>query len=288
MQVQVEEVKQYNSDRPSSRVESHEVESITLLSSESFLEEFTHVISELASGHWTKTLAPSEKNKVQGLANANVSICDCPLVDLTGVHAELSEEKGLIVNRLSNWVVGGQSIQKSSRAFLRKLVPLAASGRYKCLHIILCVDIDMTPAVSTEFFTLQNALVQQKGCHCDHVTFEYVKPRVLSSTLALHLIENSDQSRDLSNFTADENTIERARFLMMLVPSMSVHMVLGCLCRTKNHEPCNQSGQALFNLLLAAKTMRNKDFIRSTRTILSDIAAHQLWLALHVDISHAS
>ena len=285
--MQAQQSKGNVSDEPGSDDKLYDVESITLLSSESFLEEFTQVISELASGHWTKTLAPREKKRVQRLANTNVSICDSPLVDLAGVDVELSKEKGLIVNRLSNWVAHGQSIQKSSRTFLRKMVSLASSRRYKCLHIILCLDIDMTPAVSSELVTLQNALVQQSGCHCDHVTFEYVKPRILSSTVALHLLVNHDQSEDLSGVTADENTIERGRFLMMLVPSMTVRMVLGCLGRTENEESEDQSGQALFNLLLSAKTMRNKDFIRSTRTILSDMAAHQLWLALHVDISHA-
>ena len=51
---------------------------------------------------------------------------------------------------------------------------LAAMGRYKTIHVILCLDIDITSVVSSEIVTLQNALIQQSGCPCEDVTFEYV------------------------------------------------------------------------------------------------------------------
>jgi hypothetical protein len=273
--------------RPGELQDKQELNSITLLSSESFLENFTEVISELASGRWTKALAPNEQHKIQTLASTRVSICDCPLVDIAGVDVELSDKGGIIVHRLSNWIDGDQGIQQTSRSFIRELVLLAASGRYKFLHVILCVDIDITSAFTSEMVTLQNALVQQSGCHCDQVTFEFVKPRVLPATLALHLISNQTQTCGIADFISDENTMERARFLMMLVPSMPVHVALRCLgCSGDQHPPTN-SGKMMYDLLHSAKSMRRNDFVESAKSILSDTSSHQLWLAMHVDLSHA-
>jgi hypothetical protein len=260
-----EEIKRYNNGdpEPASFETAHQLQSITLLSSESFLENFSEVVAELASGRWTKALAPSDNIKIQSLKSTHVSICDCPLVDIAGVDIELSAEKGAIVQRLSSWLEHNQGIQKSSRLFIKNLVELAASGRYKYLHIIFCTDIDVTSMISSEFVTLQNALAQQCGCHCEQVTFEFVRPRVLPATLALHLLSNRSQVDSFAD--TDENTIERARFLLMLVPAMT----------------------AFYNLLNSAKTMERNAFVKSKSSMLSETSALQLWLALHVDISHA-
>ena len=283
---EIQVVKGYNNGKLASCEDVNEIGSVTLLSSEFFLEEFTEVVTELASGRWRKTLAPNEKIKVEALKNDRVTICDSPLVDIAGVDIELSEEKGLIVNRLSSWTNDDHSVQESARTFIRKLVLLAASGRYKCLHIVLCVDVDITPTISHEIVTLQNALVMQPGCYCNRITFELVTPRVLSATLALHLIINQSRIDNISHFIADEHVVERARFLMMLVPSMTVRVALKCLGST-NQESQITSGEAFFGLLHAAKSMKRENFVDNTTAVLSDTAANQLWLALHVDISHA-
>lgn len=264
---------------------AHGLQTITLLASEYFLESFSEVVAELASGRWTKVLAPHEKIKIRSLSNTNVAICDCPLVDVSGVDVELSAEKGAIIQRLSHWLDHNEGIQKASRLFIKKLVELAASGRYKCLHIIFCTDIEITSMISSDFVTLQNALVQQCGCHCEQVTFEFVRPRVLSATLALHLLSDRSQASVIPDIS-DENTIERARFLLMLVPSMTVHTALRCVGFHKTQFD-SSSDEVFFNLLNSAKTMERNAFVESKSSILSELSAHQLWLALHVDISHA-
>jgi hypothetical protein len=280
-----EEIKRYNNgDREPSFETAHQLQSITLLSSESFLENFSEVVAELASGRWTKALAPSDNIKIQSLKSTHVSICDCPLVDIAGVDIELSAEKGAIIQRLSSWLEHNQGIQKSSRLFIKNLVELAASGRYKYLHIIFCTDIDVTSMVSSEFVTLQNALAQQCGCHCEQVTFEFVRPRVLPATLALHLLSNRSQVDSFAD--TDENTIERARFLLMLVPSMTVHMAFQCIGFSQG-QSSSSSGKVFYNLLNSAKTMERNAFVKSKSSMLSETSALQLWLALHVDISHA-
>jgi hypothetical protein len=264
---------------------AHQQQTISLLASEYFLESFSEVVAELASGRWTKVLAPHEKIKIQSMSNTHVAICDCPLVDIAGVDVELSAEKGAIVQRLSSWLDHDEGIQKASRLFIKKLVELAATGRYKCLHIIFCTDIEITSMISSEFVILQNALVQQCGCHCEQVTFEFVRPRVLSATLALHLRSDRSQAGVIPEIS-DENTIERARFLLMLVPSMTVHTALRCIGFPEAQFD-SSSDEVFYNLLNSAKTMERNAFVESKSSILPELSAHQLWLALHVDISPA-
>ena len=274
-------LKGFNCGKPALFEVETEVATMTLLSSESFLEEYSEVITALATGAWNKSLARHEKN------NVVISIFDCPLVDFAGVDMELSSGKGVIVNRLSSWLKGDQ--QKTSRAFIRRLVSLAASGRYKCLHVILCMDTDVSFTLANEISTLQNALVQQSGCRCE-VTFEFVKPQVLPATLGISLYDdlrlNQTQGGGISDSIMNENTVERARFLMMLVPSMTVHMALGCLGCCENLELSKDSGHLLCDLLCLAMKKSRSDFVKNTSTVLSDIAAQQLWLVMHTDLSN--
>ncbi|KAL3781743.1 hypothetical protein HJC23_004842 [Cyclotella cryptica] len=259
-------------------------DSIALLSGEHFLENFPETIAELASGRWVKFLAPGETLKVSKLANKQISIVDCPLVDCAGVDIEIPDGKGVIVHRLTSWFEDNQNVQKGSRAFIRKLVLLAASGRYNYLHVILCVDNDFTSTLSNEVVTLQNALVQQSGCH---MTFEFVTLRILSASLALLLVSNSIHDTNIADLVSDEDTVERARFLINLVPSMPVHVALKCLGCSGTQSSQEHPGKALYNIFCWAKTLRREDFLLKTSTILPEISAHQMWLALHVDISHA-
>lgn len=270
-------IKGYDCGKPVSVEVEKEVDKMTCLSSESFLEEFSEVITALATGNWNESIAPHEKN------NIIISIFDCPLVDVAGVDIELSSEKGVIVNRLSSWLKRDQ--QNASRAFIRRLVSLAASGRYKCLHVVICIDTDVSSTLANEISTLQNALVQQNGCRCE-VTFEFVKPQVLSATLALHLISNQTQGGGISDSNMNENTVERARFLMMLVPSMTVHMALGSLGCCEKLKSSNDSGRLLYDLLFLAKKTSRSDFVKNASTMLSDVTAQQLWLAVHTDLSN--
>jgi hypothetical protein len=276
--VETELASRYNED--SSLRNGCRADNLTLLSSEVFLENFTETIAELASGRWRKTLSPADKNQIYALLDRNITICDCPLVDLCGVDIELNGQ-GVIVFRLSSYLENDQGIQKASREFIRRLVLLAASGRYSSLHVLLCVDIDITSTVSNEIATLQNALVQQSGCYCQ-VTFEFVAPRILSASLGLRLLSSPSHGSNICDVVSDENTLERARFLIMLVPSMTIHMALKCLDYSEGH----QSGESLYNLFRLARSMGREEFVKGS-TMLSDTAAHQLWMALHVDISHA-
>lgn len=258
----------------------------TLLTSESFLESFGKVVSELASGRWQRAIdnSNSSTNTPTGIV-----VSDCPLLDIAGVDIELSDTSAIIVQNLSSWG-DNQTAQKGARAFLRRLVFLCASGRYNAIHVILCLDVEMSAALSTEIVNLQNAVIQQSGCPCDYVTFEYShRPRSVAASIALRAesVSSSQESCQISEFVAEENVQERVRFLVMLIPTMSVHMACKALGFQAEEPGTSQleSGKALQNLFQLAKTTSKDLFPYKMEGILSSRCAEQLWMTLNVDVA---
>lgn len=270
---------------------------LTLLTSERFLETFGETVQLLASGRWQKTL--SESDKASKNIPTGIVVCDCPLVDIAGVDVELLDDSAIVVQRLSSWSdcnqtngnnggnPAGSVQQGGSRAFIRRLVLLAASGRYNAIHVILCLDVEISSALPREIATLQNAVMQQSGCPCEHVTFEYATPRSLAASIALRSASASTLSRKVAEFVSDENVQERARFLVMLCSGISVHMALRCLGFSPESNNSTESGVALQNLFSMAKNTSRDLFPYKTEGVLSVRAAEQLWMALNTDISHA-
>lgn len=263
-------------------------ESWTLLTSERFLESHGVVVAELASGSWQKSLLESEENIVDDTLLRGVVVCDCPLLDIADVDIELSDNSAVIVQYLSNWsekaeIVGSLNGQQGSRAFIRRLVLLAASGRYNAIHVLLCLDVEMSSTLSGDIITLQNAVNRQSGCPAEHVTFEFVAPRSLAAAIALRFMSlstNPQESTLLAEFILDENVRERARFLVMLAPTMTVHMALRCLGFLSSGL---DSAEAMHNLFRLAKRTPRDLFPHKLEGVLSRAASEQLWLALNVD-----
>jgi len=122
-------------------------------------------------------LRESTKSKSKN-RNANdipkgIVICDCPLPDIAGADIELSDNRAIVVQCLSSWSEDNQngnyegntaSVQQGDRTFIRRLVLLAASDRYSVTRVILCLDVEISSALSGEIVTLQNAVIQQSGC----------------------------------------------------------------------------------------------------------------------------
>ena len=279
-----------------------------LLTSESFLETFSEVVAELASGRWMNTLTESEKknsgilvSSATARGGAEIVVLDCPLLDITGVDIELSDDSAIIVQCISTWAARGtsnnnppngravttasaqqQQQQQGARAFIRRLVLLAASGRYSTIHVILCIDVEMSSLLTNEIVTLQNAMIMQSGCPAEHVTFEYVGPRTLSASIAVRLISScasSTDSSDCLNDIANDYVVqESVRFLITLIPTMTVHMAIRCMSKANN---------SLFALFHLAMNTPRDIFSTKMDGILSKYSSDQLWTALNVDISHA-
>jgi hypothetical protein len=260
-----------------------------LLTSETFLEASGHIVAELATGRWRNALSMSENSGFDD-STQQIAIIDCPLLDVAGVDIELSDDSAIIVQYLSSWSLENDqngntrgkvsSIQRGARAFIRRLVFLAASGRYDAIHVILCLDVEMSKALSGDIVTLQNAVVQQIGCPTETVSFEYVGSRALSASIAMRLMSAPAEIGGL-HFISDQDVQERARFLITLVPTMTVHMALRCCLD-------NSIGtNSLCELFEVARNTSREMFPYKMDGILSKCASDQLWSAVNMDISHA-
>jgi len=283
----------YNYGISSERASEDKLSRFTILTSESFLEQFGESILELASGRWFNTLTAVERLHITSLLNGDhesvesgldpgiptqtkINVCDCPLLDVAGADIELTDDKALIVQRISELnSVGG------NKEFIRRLVFLAASGRYRTIHVILCVDTDIRPS---EIVMMQNAL---SGCPCENVSFEYTSPRTLSSSIALQFCNSSEvhKSSRISQFASDENVQERARFLICLVPTMTVHNALRCLYANSEDDGGATAMQTLFTL---ARDTSRELFPHKVTSMMPKACAEQLWLAVKVAASYAS
>ncbi len=283
----------------SERSSEEEESTFTILTSESFLELFGESIMELASGRWFNTLTTAEKLQIADVFNGNkesvgtgldtgiptsakLNVSDCPLLDIAGADIELADGKALIVLRISTF-------HQSSKEIMKRLVTMAASGRYRSIHVILCVDNDIRPS---EIVKMQNALMQQSGCPCENVTFEYTSPRTLSSSIALQFCNSGEvnESSRISQFASDENVQERARFLICLVPTMTVHTALRCLCPDTSGRLENQCGgaTAMQTLLSLARNTSRELFPHKVASMIPTPCAEQLWLAVNTASSFAT
>jgi len=292
----------FNDDISFERTSEENISTFTILTSESFLELFGESIMELASGRWFNTLTTAEKLQINSVLNCNqepgngldpgippqakINVSDCPLLDIAGADIELADDKALIVQRIS-------TLTQSNKEFMKRLVIMAASGRYRSIHVILCVDTDMRPS---EIVTMQNALMQQSGCPCETVTFEYTSPRTLSSSIALQFCNSSEvhKSSRISQFASDENVQERARFLICLVPTMTVHTALKCLwCADSSgtfedefDDDCGAT--AMQTLLSLARETSRELFPHKVTSMMTKACAEQLWLAVNTASSFAT
>lgn len=280
-----------------------EIEStFTILSSENFLELFGESIMELASGRWYNTLTSAEKVQIANVLNSNkesvengldpgiptrakINVSDCPLLDIAGADMELADDKALIVQRIS-------TLNQSSTEFMKRLVIMAASGRYRSIHVILCVDTDIRPS---EIMTMQNALMQQNGCPCETVTFEYTSPRTLSSSIAWQFCNSSEihKSSRVSHFASDENVQERARFLICLVPTMTVQNALRSLRSNSfgiSEDEFEDDGgaTAMQTLLSLARDTSRELFPHKVASVIPEVCAQQLHLAVNTASSFAT
>ncbi|EJK45804.1 hypothetical protein THAOC_35564 [Thalassiosira oceanica] len=252
----------------------------TLLTSERFLETFPLVVTEMATGRWVQTLTDYEQEMIQ---NANMSqsvvVADCQLVDQMGVDIELADGGGIIVQQVSSWQnrEGG-----GYKAFLRYLVDLAASARYNHLAVVLCVDTVLTDGLSQDILTIQNSVI----CHCN-ISFDYCAPRTFASAILLRVASSTESSPpivDIGDVLSDFEVLERVRFLLDMIPLMTVHQALRVLGQESGL--CDTSGAALNELFRLARESTSDQFPHNVPIPLA--TAQQLQAVLKCDLSFAT
>ena len=275
-----------------------------ILCSEHFLETSSVAVAELSSGRWPNSLfSESESDAAGGLSSylkasslaQKFNMIDCPLVDEAGIDIETSNGGSIIVVYLSSW---SSDDGQASKSMIRRVVQLAATGRYESIYIFLCVDADITADVSSDITTLQNALVQQSGCPCEKVIFQFVLPTVLSASIAqtLLLAHQDVATTKIDNWpernAQDSKIQEQARFLLSISPTLTVLGAFHFLWAYTDHRITSlveEGDDALQKILKEASVAKRLDLFKVVqRKGAMQIRAqsmHQLSLAVNSVLS---
>jgi hypothetical protein len=204
---------------------------LPLLCSERFLEQSSQASSELSSGRWVTALSPEPGPQPRLTENdfqTKFDLRDCSLVDDCGVDIELPDRIAIKVL----WITS--LMQKGSfdcKGFTKEVVQLTSSGRYETIHLMITLDSldSLDPTYYLDTFTLlQNALVKQQGCPCQQISFHYLVPSILSSTIAQLALSHQKPSK-ISDISFESAMVEKSAFLLGISPSMTVYECISFL-----------------------------------------------------------
>lgn len=178
-----------------------------LFCSEKFLEDFGHVVADLARG-----------DLFEGLVS-RVHLIDTPLMDATGVHIELPHKGAIVVFKTSE-------APRSGNEALTRITQLAASSRYQWLEIILCVDLSLDSTTAMWITRLQRALLVDEGFPGTKSHFTITSMHSLSTTIANSILtvdfDGEFITASMEKWLSNIRTLKRLDFLLVLLPCLSV------------------------------------------------------------------
>lgn len=223
---------------------------ISVLCSGHFMENFSEAVANLASGQWLRTFNESHIE-----SGRHILLCDSPIVDFVGVDIELPDSCGIICIRLSQWINNQSDCIKT---FTKRVLFLAATGRYSKLWIYVICDTNITRSLSMDLFILQNTLVMQRNCccPCEQVTVYITSLHALPSYIAQLILEHprmnnycdkNNPEKLLGMLGSSRKRIQdRAIFLISMAPSFTALDALSCLHAYFLHYCDNRSVPSLF------------------------------------------
>jgi hypothetical protein len=118
------------------------------------------VITSLASGSWLEDRQIGEESeKGDYFSWYRIIACDSPLLDEIGIDMEIAGKGAILVHRLSTW-----GSQEDLKVLIRDLVKLSALGRYLTLHVIICVDVVLSPSLAKDIAFIQSTPLGNTDC----------------------------------------------------------------------------------------------------------------------------
>jgi hypothetical protein len=205
-----------------------------VLCSESFVESSSQVIASLASGSWLVDAPVSEGSDVADhFSFYRVMACDSSLLDEIGIDMEIAGKGAILVQRLSTW-----GNQQDLKVLIREMVKLSALGRYLTLHLIICVDVVLSPSLAKDIAIVQSTPFGNTDCI---VSFQLVAPGALAATIAHKVYCAKKQSRaDIhkSIFNSIGEAHWQTSFLLRLISSLTVGDTLLLLRGTNGRSAC--------------------------------------------------
>ena len=258
------------------------------LCSESFFEEWSDTIALLASGQWFLLCQPQKTNNdTPPSLGPRIQLFDTPLLDEGGVDIELPGH-AIIIYRLSSW----GTTENAANVCAKCLVRLAALEVYKDIDVIICADVDITPALSVEMAFVQNSVVRQSGINSCSPTFQVVVPYLLAPVVASRVLSTRTQGIPADSFINgpinDVRVQERARFLLAISPSLSVCGALQCImCLVSEDEKHEDdfTSQAFQRLVKNSDTIDRRLFGNEKLFEVNASALRQLAISINVPLN---
>ena len=232
-----------------------EDQTIRALVSEAFFECFGEVVADLSTGQYARAFFEGTEKGIasmelagEGWANVHtlgggsrkrkrlpteqirsILLYDSVLIDGQQVDIELPGKAAVVALRLSTWS-SSMSAQgeppKEAKNFVRRLVNVAALGRYKVIHVLLCADVDVSSSLLNGIGIFQNAMsLESVKTIVHHVTNKTIAPAIASLMLSAYdrcgreIDADTAWIEDVSS--TKEPLLERVRLLLSLCSSMT-------------------------------------------------------------------
>lgn len=284
------------------------VTTITILCSETFLETSGEIVSDLATGQWTRFASSlcHDKNVylTQGLPpflpeekGRKIIMCDSPLIDESGVDFELPSQRCIVIERLSSWCDDqsksglGQNMlfdhdRHTAKSLTKRLVHLVSTRRYNQIHVFLCIDTPITQEISSEISLLQNALIIPSACPSCRLNFHFVSPKSISYTIAETVLMDYPNSLEydclaaenlcscmkvVQSLAQDMKVQERARFMLSMAPTLTVIGALQCIISYSTNIHTNECSSIDTESILFDFQKFVQDFKETNRSKIFDL-----------------
>jgi len=192
--------------------EQQNVSQIHLLCSDSFVENFGDVITEII------------RNNSNG---GQIQFTDTDLVNICHVDIELPSREAMVVMTLSQI----QEFGGVMGTFLPRIVEIAAMNRYAHLEVFVCVDIPLDSGTSRDLIRLQTAFMTcDRGLPRTETSIQLCSRKTLGACIARSLVLSTKIDGGLSlsalsnmdQWLSDPRTCQRLKFLLSIIPTLSV------------------------------------------------------------------
>ena len=242
------------------------VPSIRLLCSEAFLERWGQAVAMLSSGKWCN--ASQITSEVSGAEQIfaigrKIMVQDSPLVDNCNVDLELPGRCAVLVVATSSFLVN-----ENAKRFVLRTTTLYALSRYRHLYVILVLDTATTPAIAHRIFQLQSSIVSYSSNESTQLHFKTTLSQSLAGSIAelvTGLGADMQDTDGLLKHLQNDQDIERALFLLSLLPTMCVYGALQTLHLAEAYSK-ERSINTTFGLLFSDKQLRQRIMFVATST----------------------
>jgi len=237
------------------------LEPMKVLCSECFLQNYAETVAMLSSHSQAKF-------------NRGIEVIDCPLVDQCGVDLELAGRSGMVVFPISSFLS-----EERSKYFIIDTAKLASTTRYRDIFVFLVYDVRVSSTIAQSIFKLQCSILSH-GLGASRMKFKSTSPMSLAESIAEVVTggglaieeERLPHNETLIGLLNNEQMVERAIFLLNLLPTLCVHGALECLDLTRSvAKQLRKNDGTAFGLLFTDHRMRQQIMFAATSDTHSSV-----------------